>query len=55
VNTIPNTPQRRISICKIQVVPNGDLIATAVIVVMLLSYAYDAPTNPSAPSFRSPD
>jgi hypothetical protein len=35
--------------------PNGDLIATAVIVVMLLSYAYDVPTNPSAPSFRSPD
>jgi len=37
----------------LQVLPNGDLIANAVPVVMLLSYAYDAPANPSAPSFLS--
>ena len=30
-----------------QVLPNGDLIASAVPVVRLLSYAYDVPVNPS--------
>ena len=30
-----------------QVRPNGDLIASAVPVIRLLSYAYDVPVNPS--------
>jgi uncharacterized protein (TIGR03435 family) len=32
---------------RLQVLPNGDLIASAVPVVSLLSYAYDVPVNPS--------
>src|SRR5438477_12855929 len=32
---------------RVQVLPNGDLIASAVPVVRLLSYAYDVPVNPS--------
>ena len=32
---------------RMQVLPNGDLITSAVPVVMLLGYAYDVPTNPS--------
>jgi uncharacterized protein (TIGR03435 family) len=32
---------------RVQVLPNGDLIATAVPVVTLLSYAYRVPVNPS--------
>jgi uncharacterized protein (TIGR03435 family) len=32
---------------RVQVLPNGDLIASAVPVSMLLSYAYDVPVNPS--------
>jgi hypothetical protein len=32
---------------RMQVLPNGDLIASAVPVVRLLSYAYDVPVNPS--------
>ncbi len=32
---------------RIQVLPNGDLIANAVPVITLLSYAYDVPSNPS--------
>lgn len=32
---------------RVQVLPNGDLIASAVPVVRLLSYAYDLPVNPS--------
>ncbi len=32
---------------RMQVLPNGDLIASAVPVIMLLSYAYDVPVNPS--------
>src|SRR4026207_1335696 len=38
----PDPPNTRI-----QVLPNGDLIASAVPVVRLLSYAYDVPVNPS--------
>ena len=32
---------------RMQVLPNGDLIASAVSVITLLSYAYDVPVNPS--------
>src|SRR4030095_5960028 len=32
---------------RVQMLPNGDLIASAVPVVRLLSYAYDVPVNPS--------
>jgi hypothetical protein len=32
---------------RMQVLPNGDLIANAVPLAMLLSYAYDVPVNPS--------
>ena len=32
---------------RVQVLPNGDLIASAVPVITLLSYAYDVPANPS--------
>jgi uncharacterized protein (TIGR03435 family) len=32
---------------RMQILPNGDLIATAVPVVILLSFAYDVPVNPS--------
>jgi uncharacterized protein (TIGR03435 family) len=32
---------------RVQVLPNGDLIASAVPVIALLSYAYDVPVNPS--------
>ena len=32
---------------RVQVLPNGDLIARAVPVITLLSYAYDVPSNPS--------
>src|SRR5437764_11599615 len=31
----------------LKVLPNGDLIASAVSVITLLSYAYDVPVNPS--------
>src|SRR6267143_2226742 len=32
---------------RMQVLPNGDLIANVVPVIMLLSYAYDVPIDPS--------
>jgi uncharacterized protein (TIGR03435 family) len=40
---------------RVQVLPDGDLIANAVPVVMLLSYAYDVPTNPSPLLSSLPD
>jgi uncharacterized protein (TIGR03435 family) len=40
---------------RMQVLPNGDLITSAVPVVMLLSYAYDVPTNPSPRLSGLPD
>lgn len=40
---------------RIQVLPNGDLIASAVPVVTLISYAYDVPTNPSPRLSALPD
>ena len=40
---------------RIQVRPNGDLIACTVSVIRLLSYAYDVPVNPSPRLSRLPD
>jgi uncharacterized protein (TIGR03435 family) len=40
---------------RVQVLPNGDLIANAVPVAMLLSYAYDVPVNPSPRLSPLPD
>jgi uncharacterized protein (TIGR03435 family) len=40
---------------RVQVLPNGDLIASAVPVIALLSYAYDAPVNPSPRLSPLPD
>jgi hypothetical protein len=40
---------------RMQVQPNGDLIASAVPVIRLLSYAYDVPLNPSPRLSRVPD
>ena len=40
---------------RMQVLPNGDLIANAVPVIMLLSYAYDVPVNPSPRLSLPPD
>src|SRR5947209_8382132 len=39
---------------RVQVLPNGDLIANAVAVIRLLSYAYDVPVNPSPRLSRLP-
>ena len=43
------------SSARVQVLPNGDLIASAVPVITLLSYAYDVPVNPSARLSPLPD
>jgi uncharacterized protein (TIGR03435 family) len=40
---------------RVQMLSNGDLIASAVPVVMLLSYAYDVPVNPTPRLSRLPD
>jgi uncharacterized protein (TIGR03435 family) len=40
---------------RVQVLPNGDLIATAVPVITLLSYVYDVPVNPSQRLSPLPD
>jgi uncharacterized protein (TIGR03435 family) len=40
---------------RLQVLPNGDLIASAVPVITLLSYAYDVPVNPSPRLSPLPD
>jgi uncharacterized protein (TIGR03435 family) len=40
---------------RVQVLPNGDLIASAVPVITLLSYAYDVPVNPSPRLSSLPD
>jgi uncharacterized protein (TIGR03435 family) len=40
---------------RLQVLPKGDLIARAVPVIMLLSYAYDVPVNPSPRLSSLPD
>ena len=40
---------------RLQVLPNGDVIASAVPVITLLSYAYDVPVNPSPRLSPLPD
>ena len=40
---------------RLQVLPDGDVIAHAVLVIDLLSYAYDAPSNPSPRLNSLPD
>jgi uncharacterized protein (TIGR03435 family) len=40
---------------RVRVLPNGDLIASAVPVITLLSYAYDVPINPSPRLSPLPD
>ena len=40
---------------RLKVLPNGDLIASAVPVITLLSYAYDVPVNPSPRLSPLPD
>jgi len=40
---------------RVQVLPNGDLIASAVPVITLLSYVYDVPVNPSPRLSPLPD
>jgi uncharacterized protein (TIGR03435 family) len=40
---------------RMKVLPNGDLVANAVPVIMLLSYAYDVPVNPSSRLSPLPD
>ena len=40
---------------RVQVLPNGDLIASAVPVITLLSHAYDVPVNPSPRLSPLPD
>ena len=40
---------------RVQVLPNGDLIASAVPLITLLSYAYDVPANPSPRLSPLPD
>ena len=40
---------------RVQILPNGDLIANAVPVIMLLSYAYDVPVDPSPRLSALPD
>ena len=40
---------------RVQVLPNSDLIASAVPVITLLSYAYDVPVNPSPRLSALPD
>ena len=48
----PAADQRSV---RVQVLPNGDLIASAVPVSTLLSYAYDVPVNPSPRLSPLPD
>jgi uncharacterized protein (TIGR03435 family) len=40
---------------RMQILPNGDLIANAVPAIMLLSYAYDVPVDPSSRLSPLPD
>jgi uncharacterized protein (TIGR03435 family) len=40
---------------RLQVLPDGDVIAHAVLVIDLLSYAYDVPSNPSPRLNSLPD
>jgi uncharacterized protein (TIGR03435 family) len=53
--TIKPAPSSDARNARMQVRPNGDLIASAVPVIRLLSYAYDVPVNPSPRLSRLPD
>jgi uncharacterized protein (TIGR03435 family) len=53
--TIKTARSNRPGSNRMQVLPNGDLIANAVPVIELLSYAYDLPVNPSPRLAPLPD
>jgi uncharacterized protein (TIGR03435 family) len=53
--TIEPAPSGDSSNTRVQMLPNGDLIARAVPVIRLLSYAYDVPVNPSPRLSALPD
>ena len=53
--TIHADPSAQQSNMRVQILPNGDLIANRVPVVMLLGYAYGVPTNPSPLLSSLPD
>jgi uncharacterized protein (TIGR03435 family) len=53
--TIKPAPSADPRNARVQVLPNGDLIASAVPVIRLLSYAYDVPVNPSPRLSPLPD
>jgi uncharacterized protein (TIGR03435 family) len=53
--TIKPAPSANPRNARVQVLPNGDLIASAVPVIRLLSYAYDVPVNPSPRLSALPD
>jgi len=53
--TIKPTHSADLRNARVQVLRNGDLIATAVPVITLLSYAYDVPINPSPRLSPLPD
>lgn len=53
--TIEPAPSAGQSNMRVQILPNGNLIANAVPMVVLLSYAYDVPTNPSPLLSALPD
>jgi uncharacterized protein (TIGR03435 family) len=53
--TIKPAPSSDARNARMQVRPNGDLIANAVPVIQLLSYAYEVPVNPSPRLSRLPD
>jgi uncharacterized protein (TIGR03435 family) len=53
--TIKPAPSSDARDTRMQVQPNGDLIARAVSVIRLLSFAYDVPVNPSPRLIHLPD
>ena len=53
--TVKTAPSSDAGNARMQVRPNGDLIARAVPLIRLLSYAYDVPVNPSPRLSRLPD
>jgi uncharacterized protein (TIGR03435 family) len=53
--TIKPTPSADPRNTRMQVLPNGDLMATGIPVIRLLSFAYDVPVNPSSRLSTLPD
>ena len=53
--TIKPAPSADPRNARLKVLPNGDLMASAVPVITLLSYAYDVPVNPSPRLSPLPD